>query len=79
VTETIGNAREEMKKGVPTGMTKDVFMDAISYRLIANYSYMVIDNEAGVEHISRMTTNNSQKYVYKFNFFDKNCLTKDLF
>lgn len=27
-------------------------------RLIDNYSYVVIDNEAGMEHISRLTTNN---------------------
>jgi len=93
VTETLGNAREEMKKGVATGMTKDVFMEMkLSHsiieskgfdlivmgrpegtgcycaantlltqyldRLIENYRYVVIDNEAGMEHISRMTTNN---------------------
>lgn len=27
-------------------------------RLIDNYAYVVIDNEAGMEHISRLTTNN---------------------
>ncbi len=27
-------------------------------KLIANYPYMVMDNEAGMEHISRLTTNN---------------------
>ena len=27
VEETLGDAREEMKKGVATGMTKDVFME----------------------------------------------------
>ncbi|MGD8241193.1 MAG: AAA family ATPase, partial [Desulfobacterales bacterium] len=28
VTDTLGDAREEMKKGkVPSGMTKDIFMD----------------------------------------------------
>ena len=93
VEETLGDAREEMKKGVATGMTKDVFMEmkleqsvveaknfdlvvmgrpegAGCYcaantlltqyldRLIDNYAYMVIDNEAGMEHISRLTTNN---------------------
>jgi CO dehydrogenase maturation factor len=93
VIETIGSAREEMKKGVATGMTKDVFMEMklnhsiiesngfdlivmgrpegtgcycaantllTQYldRLIGNYRYVVIDNEAGMEHISRMTTNN---------------------
>jgi CO dehydrogenase maturation factor len=93
VEETLGEAREEMKKGVSTGMTKDVFMEmkleqavveskdfdlvvmgrpegAGCYcaantlltqyldRLIDNYAYVVIDNEAGMEHISRLTTNN---------------------
>jgi CO dehydrogenase maturation factor len=94
VTDTIGNAREEMKKGdVPSGMTKDVFMsmkleqaivEAEGYdlivmgqpegagcycaannlltgfleRLTGNYPYIVIDNEAGMEHISRLTTRN---------------------
>ncbi len=92
VNETLGNAREEMKKGVvPGGMTKDVFMsmkleqavvEAPGYdlvvmgqpegsgcycaantlltgfleRLTGNYPYIVIDNEAGMEHISRLTT-----------------------
>lgn len=91
VSDTLGNAREEMKKGVATGMTKDVFMEmklehsvveakgfdlivmgrpegAGCYcaantlltqylqRLIDNYPYIVIDNEAGMEHISRLTT-----------------------
>ena len=93
VQETLGDAREEMKKGVSSGMTKDVFMEmkleqavveakdfdlivmgrpegAGCYcaanslltqyldRLINNYAYVVIDNEAGMEHISRLTTNN---------------------
>ena len=93
VEETLGDAREEMKKGVATGMTKDVFMEmkleqavveAGGYdlivmgrpegsgcycaanslltqyldRLINNYAYIVIDNEAGMEHISRLTTKN---------------------
>jgi CO dehydrogenase maturation factor len=93
VSETVGDAREEMKKGVATGMTKDVFMemkieqavvesegfDLIAMgrpegsgcycaantlltqyldRLIGNYASVVIDNEAGMEHISRLTTNN---------------------
>jgi CO dehydrogenase maturation factor len=92
--QTIGNAREEMKKGiVPGGMTKDVFMsmkleqaivESEGYdlivmgqpegagcycaantlltgfleRLIDNYPYIVMDNEAGMEHISRLTTSN---------------------
>ncbi len=93
VNETLGDAREEMKKGVATGMTKDIFMEmkleqavveaqgfdlivmgrpegAGCYcaantlltqyleRLIDNYAFVVIDNEAGMEHISRLTTNN---------------------
>jgi len=93
VEETIGGAREEMKKGVATGMTKDVFMEMkleqsvvesagfdlivmgrpegsgcycaanslltqFLDRMVNNYPYVVIDNEAGMEHISRLTTNN---------------------
>lgn len=93
-TDTLGNSREEMKKGkVPGGMTKDVFMSmkleqavveapgfdlvvmgrpegagcycaantlltGFLERLIGNYPYIVIDNEAGMEHISRLTTSN---------------------
>jgi len=94
VTDTLGNAREDMKKGkVPAGMTKDVFIsmrmeEAIAEqdgydlvvmgqpegqgcycaantlltgfleKLTGNYPYIVIDNEAGMEHISRLTTKN---------------------
>jgi CO dehydrogenase maturation factor len=93
VQETLGDAREEMKKGVAPGMTKDVFIEmkleqavveskgfdlivmgrpegAGCYcaantlltssldRLIKNYAYVVMDNEAGMEHISRLTTKN---------------------
>ncbi len=94
VTDTLGNAREDMRKGrVPAGMTKDVFIsmrmeEAIAEqdgydlvvmgqpegqgcycaantlltgfleKLTANYPYIVIDNEAGMEHISRLTTRN---------------------
>ena len=93
VNETLGKAREEMKTGVATGMTKDVFMEmkleqavveakgfdlivmgrpegAGCYcaantlltqyleRLIDNYATVVMDNEAGMEHVSRLTTNN---------------------
>lgn len=90
--DTLGGAREEMKKGdVPSGMTKDVFMEMkleeavleaegfdlvvmgqpegagcycaansllTNYleRLSGNYPYIVMDNEAGMEHISRLTT-----------------------
>ncbi len=94
VSDTLGNAREEMKKGiVPGGMTKDIFMSmkleqavvetknfdllvmgqpegqgcycaantlltGFLERLTGNYPYMVLDNEAGMEHISRLTTSN---------------------
>jgi CO dehydrogenase maturation factor len=94
VTDTLGNAREEMKKGiVPSGMTKDIFMNmklqqavvedegfdlivmgrpegpgcycaantlltGFLEKLTGNYPYIVMDNEAGMEHISRLTTNN---------------------
>lgn len=94
VTDTLGNAREEMKKGdVPGGMTKDIFIsmkvqqaivEAGDYDLIvmgqpegsgcycaanslltaslesltSNYPFIVMDNEAGMEHISRLTTSN---------------------
>ncbi|MFP4193678.1 MAG: AAA family ATPase [Desulfosalsimonas sp.] len=94
VTDTLGHAREDMKKGnVPNGMTKDVFMsmrleqsviEAGDYDLVVmgqpegagcycaannlltnfldrlqeNYPYIVMDNEAGMEHVSRMTTHN---------------------
>ena len=92
VKDTLGQARENMKKGqVPSGMTKDIFMEmrleeaigetehfdlvvmgqpegAGCYcaantlltnfleRLTGNYNYLVMDNEAGMEHISRLTT-----------------------
>ncbi len=94
VDETIGDARENMKKGkVPSGMTKDIFIsmkleeavvESDGYDLIVmgqpegpgcycaantlltgflekltnNYPYIVMDNEAGMEHISRLTTKN---------------------
>ena len=94
VTDTLGNAREEMRKGiVPSGMTKDIFMNmklqqavveddgfdlivmgrpegpgcycaantlltGFLEKLTGNYPYIVMDNEAGMEHISRLTTNN---------------------
>jgi CO dehydrogenase maturation factor len=94
VKGTLGDAREEMKKGdVPSGMTKDIFMEMkleeavieadgfdlivmgqpegagcycaantllTNYieRLSDNYPYIVMDNEAGMEHISRLTTKN---------------------
>ena len=94
VNETLGNAREDMKKGVvPGGMTKDIFMEmkleeamveapgfdlivmgqpegagcycaantlltGFMERLSNNYPFIVMDNEAGMEHISRLTTKN---------------------
>jgi CO dehydrogenase maturation factor len=94
VDETIGDARENMKKGkVPSGMTKDIFIsmkleeavvESDGYDLVvmgqpegpgcycaantlltgflekltSNYPYIVMDNEAGMEHISRLTTKN---------------------
>lgn len=92
VETTLGEIREQMKKGdVPTGMTKDRFIDTkceealietdkfdlvvmgrpegagcycaantllanFLSKLVGNYDYIVIDNEAGMEHISRLTT-----------------------
>lgn len=94
VPGTLGQAREDMKKGVvPSGMTKDIFIsmkmeeciaEADGYDLIVmgqpegtgcycaantlltnfleklgdNYPWIVMDNEAGMEHISRLTTRN---------------------
>ncbi len=91
VKNTIGEARELMKKDVPKGMTKDVWFEykvheaivehdgfdllvmgrpegpgcycaanAVAKRSIdalkANYSYIIVDNEAGMEHMSRLVT-----------------------
>ena len=88
--ETLSDAREMMKTDVPSGMTKDIFMEmkmeqslvesngfdliamgrpegpgcycaannlltSLIERLIDNYDYLVIDNEAGMEHFSRLT------------------------
>ena len=100
VSDTLGNAREEMKKGkVPSGMTKNVFMsmkleqaviDADGYDLVVmgqpegsgcycaantlltgflekltgNYPYVVMDNEAGMEHLSRRTTQNIDELLF---------------
>lgn len=87
---TLADAREEMKTSVPSGMTKDVYMEmkveqslveatgfdliamgrpegagcycaannllsGLIDRLMKNYPYLVIDNEAGMEHFSRLT------------------------
>ncbi|MBI4774610.1 MAG: AAA family ATPase [Deltaproteobacteria bacterium] len=89
VENTVGAAREQMKRGVPAGMTKDVFMELkigealveaegfdllvmgrpegegcycaantllAGYidKLSTNYPFIVIDNEAGMEHLSRL-------------------------
>ncbi|MBW2318836.1 MAG: AAA family ATPase [Deltaproteobacteria bacterium] len=89
VRATLGDAREGMKSGVPTGMTRDLYMEykieealieskdfdlivmgrpegAGCYchantllskymeRLCDNYKVIVMDNEAGMEHISRL-------------------------
>jgi CO dehydrogenase maturation factor len=89
--QTIGEAREEMKKGGIPGMTKNIFMEMriqeslvesegfdliimgrpegqgcycaantllsqFIEQLSENYPYLVVDNEAGMEHISRLTT-----------------------
>jgi CO dehydrogenase maturation factor len=91
VRSTIGEARELMKKDVPTGMTKDIWfeykiqeslIESKGFDLIVmgrpegpgcycaantlarkcidlltgNYRYIIIDNEAGMEHFSRLTT-----------------------
>ena len=91
IRSTIGDAREMIKKDVPAGMTKDIWLEykiqealieAKGFDLIAmgrpegpgcycaantlarkcldllsgNYRYIVIDNEAGMEHFSRLTT-----------------------
>jgi CO dehydrogenase maturation factor len=88
--ETLSEAREDMKTKVPTGMTKDIYMEmkmeqalvegegfdliamgrpegqgcycaannllsSLLDRLIGNYQYIVVDNEAGMEHFSRLT------------------------
>jgi CO dehydrogenase maturation factor len=91
VSGTLGDAREEMKKGGLPGMTKDIFMEMriqealveaegfdllvmgrpegqgcycaantllsdFIEKLSGNYPFVVVDNEAGMEHISRLTT-----------------------
>jgi CO dehydrogenase maturation factor len=91
VRTTIGEARELMKKDVPSGMTKDVWfeykvheaiIEAKGFDLLVmgrpegqgcycaantmakqaidtlkkNYAYVVVDNEAGMEHMSRLVT-----------------------
>lgn len=93
VKSTIGEAREVMKRDVPTGMTKEMWfeykvnealVETNGYDLLVmgrpegpgcycaantlarkyidilsdNYRYVIIDNEAGMEHLSRLTTQN---------------------
>ncbi len=89
--DTIGGARELMKKDVPPGMTKDVWFEYKVNQAIVegkgfdllvmgrpegpgcycaanslakksietlkdNYAFVVVDNEAGMEHMSRLVT-----------------------
>jgi CO dehydrogenase maturation factor len=89
VETTLGEAREGIKDGVPTGMTRDVYMEykveealvegegfdlmvmgrpegpgcychantllsRYLERLCSNYPVVIMDNEAGMEHISRL-------------------------
>jgi CO dehydrogenase maturation factor len=91
VHSTIGKAREDLKKDVPTGMSKDTWIEykvqeavieaggfdllvmgrpegpgcycaanslAKKYidALKSNYPFVVVDNEAGMEHMSRLVT-----------------------
>ncbi|MFH1059732.1 MAG: AAA family ATPase [Pseudomonadota bacterium] len=98
VEETLGEAREGMKKGQSQGMTKNLFIEmkvnqclveSRGFDLIAmghpegagcycaanhlltecmdklaeNYRYLVVDNEAGLEHISRVTTQRADLFI----------------
>jgi CO dehydrogenase maturation factor len=91
VTSTIGDARELMKDSVPTGMSKDSWLEMKVHQAVmeeggydllvmgrpegsgcycaanslvkkhidllkANYAWVVADNEAGMEHMSRLVT-----------------------
>lgn len=91
VRSTIGEAREKLKKDVPTGMSKDnwveykvqeAVIEAKGFDLLVmgrpegpgcycaansmakkyidalkgNYPFVVVDNEAGMEHMSRLVT-----------------------
>jgi CO dehydrogenase maturation factor len=88
---TVGDARETMRTSVPTGMTKEQWMELKVHESLAegsgfdllvmgrpegqgcycaantlvkkhidilkeNYPYVVVDNEAGMEHMSRLVT-----------------------
>lgn len=96
VHTTIGGARESLKKDVPTGMPKDLWMEykvneaviegngfdlivmgrpegpgcycaansmAKKYidALKGNYPYIIVDNEAGMEHMSRLVTQDIER------------------
>jgi CO dehydrogenase maturation factor len=96
--ETLGEARENMKKGQSQGMTKNLFiemkvnqclLESQGFDLIAmghpegagcycaanhlltdcmdklaeNYRYLVVDNEAGLEHLSRVTTQKADLFL----------------
>ncbi|MCI5142594.1 MAG: carbon monoxide dehydrogenase, partial [Candidatus Electrothrix sp. ATG1] len=89
VQTTLGKIRKELKGDIPTGMTRDQYMEmkvhqalieetgfdlmvmgqpdgpgcycaANQYlamtmdKLAENYKYIIVDNEAGMEHLSRM-------------------------
>ena len=91
VTSTIGDARELMRDSVPTGMSKDAWLEMKVHQAVieakgfdllvmgrpegsgcycaanslvkkhmdllkANYAWVVADNEAGMEHMSRLVT-----------------------
>ncbi len=93
VHHTIGEAREKLKENVPTGMSKDSWLEykvqeavieAKGFDLLVmgrpegpgcycaansmakkyidalkgNYPFVVVDNEAGMEHMSRLVTQN---------------------
>lgn len=96
VITTIGSAREQLKRDVPQGMTKDVWfeykvneavVEGDGFDLIVmgrpegagcycaanslakkyidalkeNYSFVVVDNEAGMEHMSRLVTQDLER------------------
>jgi len=96
VTGTIGGAREQLKRDVPQGMTKDVWfeykvneavVEGKGFDLIVmgrpegagcycaanslakkyidalkeNYPFVVVDNEAGMEHMSRLVTQDVER------------------
>jgi CO dehydrogenase maturation factor len=60
VEETLGEAREMMKKDVPVGMTKDIFMEMkVEQTLVESNGFDLMPMgrpEGGMEHFSRLTT-----------------------